>query len=332
MPTTIRLAAAFVLLALSSQMAAAQVLFQSWVSRNGSGTDCSEPLPCSNFAAAHNATHPGGQISCVDSGDYGPVMITKAITINCTGVHANVSTSDCSAPVGVCNSINIAAGANDTVRLEGLIFEQPFGANAAIRFVSGAALHVRNVSIDGYTCCNGGVGVGGIGILFTPANGVAAKLFVEDTRIGDSGFPGAGGGIVIQPTGTGSARVGLHRVVIENNTYGVFANGTGSTGVIAVQIRDSLVTGSKFNGISAFTSAGHSTTSITVDHTASTLNGADGILSQGANAFVFLKGSTVMSNTTGLNSVSGGAIFSYQDNALTGNVTDGAPTAVLAVR
>src|SRR3954468_2300820 len=108
----------------------------------------------------------------------------------------------------------------------------------------------------------------------------------------------------------GSARVELHRTVLENNTYGLFANGTGSTGLIAVQVRDSVVTGSAFNGISAFTSAGQSTTSITVDHTASTLNGSNGILAQGANAFVLLKDATVMSNGTGLSAVSGGNIFS----------------------
>jgi hypothetical protein len=33
-----------------------------------------------------------------------------------------------------------------------------------------------------------------------------------------------------------------------------------------------------------------------------------------------------------LNAVGGGAIFSYQNNRLTGNVTDGAPNAVLAVK
>jgi hypothetical protein len=59
------------------------------------------------------------------------------------------------------------------------------------------------------------------------------------------------------------------------------------------------------------------------------LNGANGVLSQGGNAFVFLKESTVMSNVTGLSTVSGGSILSYQNNGLTGNVTDGAPTAKL---
>jgi hypothetical protein len=39
-----------------------------------------------------------------------------------------------------------------------------------------------------------------------------------------------------------------------------------------------------------------------------------------------------MSNVTGLSVASGGNIFSYQDNQLTGNVSDGAATAVLTVK
>jgi hypothetical protein len=84
-------------------------------------------------------------------------------------------------------------------------------------------------------------------------------------------------------------------------------------------------------GIGAYTSAGHSTVSMTVDHSSSLLNGGNGILAQGSPAFIFLANSTVMSNVTGLNP-SGGTIVSYQDNHLTGNVTDGAPTTVLALK
>src|SRR5262249_15387695 len=176
------------------------------------------------------------------------------------------------------------------------------------------------------------VGTGGgpgTGIRFAPPNGVTASLHVTDSIIEGNGLPASGGGIIIQPAGSGSARVVVEHSRVENNTYGIFANGTGSTGVISVQVRDSVVSNSKFSGIAAFTSAGQSITSVVVDHSSSLLNGANGILSQGAGGFVFLKDSTIMSNVTGLSAVSGGEIFSYQNNGLTGNVTDGAPTNVL---
>ena len=124
----------------------------------------------------------------------------------------------------------------------------------------------------------------------------------------------------------------FERTRIENNTYGFFAVGTGSTGLIVGQIRDSVVSDNTFDGIFALTSAGHSTTSITVERSSSILNGGNGILAQGSPAYVLLADSTVISNGTGLNAVSGGNIFSYQDNELSGNVVDGAPTATLTVK
>src|SRR5262249_38242712 len=153
-----------------------------------------------------------------------------------------------------------------------------------------------------------------------------ASLHVTDSVISGNGLATSGGGIIIQPAGSGSARVVIERTRVENNTYGIFANGTGSTGIISVQVRDSVVSNSKFSGISAFTAAGQSVTSIVVDRSSSLLSGANGIMAQGTGGFVFLRDSTVMSNVTGLSAVSGGAILSYQNNALTGNVTDGAPT------
>jgi hypothetical protein len=84
--------------------------------------------------------------------------------------------------------------------------------------------------------------------------------------------------------------------------------------------------------ISAFAAAGKSLTSVAVDHSSSLLNGGNGILAQGSTGFVILTDSTVISNQTGLKSVNGGSIFSYGNNRLNGNVSDGAATGVLAVK
>jgi hypothetical protein len=40
----------------------------SYVSANGSGTDCSRTIPCTNFQVGHDATLGGGEIACPDSG------------------------------------------------------------------------------------------------------------------------------------------------------------------------------------------------------------------------------------------------------------------------
>jgi hypothetical protein len=301
---------------------------RSWVSGTGSGTDCSRTAPCATFQIAHDATTAGGEINCVDAGDFTaifstplvitstPLVITKSITIDCGGtlggqVYGNIQVN----------------GAGIVVRLRNLSL-QGLGVglgSVAIDFINGGALYVENCTI---TSWQNGVSRG---ITFAPPDGVTARLYVTDSFIVNNGNGATGGGIAIQPSGSGSARVTVEHTRIEGNTYGIFAVGTGSTGVIIVHVRDSVVSNNVVDGIGAYTSAGHSTVSMTVDRSSSLLNGGNGILAQGSPAFVFLANSTVMSNVTGLNA-SGGTIVSYQNNQLTGNVTDGAPNAVLSMK
>jgi hypothetical protein len=249
------------------------------------------------------------------------VTITKSITIECSN--------------SIIWGINIS-GFGITVTLRNLVlngFQNGNTGGVGINFANGNALIVDHCTIENFdTNTTLNVGGPGIGIKIAPPDGTPMSVHILDSVISGNGLSQSGGGIVVQPTGTGSARVLIERSKVVNNTYGIFANGTGSTGLVSVQVHDTVVSNSKFSGISSFASAGHSIVSIVVDHSSSLLNGANGILSQGGNAFVFLSESTVMSNVTGLNPVSGGAIFSYQNNRLTGNVTDGAPTAVLTVK
>jgi hypothetical protein len=153
---------------------------------------------------------------------------------------------------------------------------------------------------------------------------------VSDSVIENNGLAAGGGGIFIQPAGSGSARVVIERTRVENNFQGILADGTGSTGFILVQVRDSIVAGNRGHGIAAISNAGASLTAMVVDRTSSLINGASGIFSQGAT--VHIGNSTVTGNNTGFNAGSGGQILSYQNNQTSGNFTDGAPTGVLTLR
>jgi hypothetical protein len=292
----------------------------TYVSRTGSGTVCDRATPCLDLATAHAATSSGGSVTCIDGGpgSLGPLTITKSITIECPGTVYSI----------------VVGGIGITVRLRHMTVSSlgaPGGPGIGIDFQEGAALLVEDCIIQNYTPATTVAGPG-IGIRFAPPNSETASLHVTDSIISGNGLAASGGGIIVQPAGSGSARVVIERTQVENNTYGIFANGTGSTGLISVQVRDSVVSNSAFSGITSFASAGHSIVSTVVDRSSSLLNGANGILAQGGNAFVFLSESTAMSNVTGLNPASGGAIFSYQNNRLTGNVTDGAATGVLTLK
>jgi hypothetical protein len=319
--TIVRLAAGAVLILAWPALAAPR----TWVASFGSGATCSRSAPCADFQTAYNATDAGGEINCLDSGGdntFGGFTIRKSITIDCAGTASPGKSSGdilIDAPGIVVTLRNLAITTRDDLN----------GSGLGVWFLTGNALHVENCRIANFKL---GAAGNAIGIKFAPGAGVTGALFVSDTIFTDNGLLGSGGGIIIQPAGSGSARVMLNRVRMENNTYGIFANGTGSTGLVVMQVRDSLVTGSGFHGISAFTAAGHSTVSITVDHTSSIISNQGGILAQGAGAFVIVGNSTVLSNGTGLLTADGGSIFTYQNNQLSGNLSDGAATGALTMR
>jgi hypothetical protein len=287
------------------------------VSSGGGGAVCSRALPCAFLPNAYDVTDPGGEIDCLDNLDATTVVITKSITIDCSGTNGGVI------PL---NNFGILVDApGSLVTLRGLTVNGFGGGTGGVILKSGT-LRLENCRI---IANNTGAAAG---ISVTPQSGGTANLHVIDSIIEGNGAATSGGGIIVQPSGTGSARVVIERSRVANNTYGIFANGMGSTGTISVQIRDSVAAGNAFNGISAFTAAGKSIASITVDRSSSLLNGADGILAQGALAFVMLGASTVSSNQTGLHVLNNGNILSFADNKVAGNVADGAPTGMLTTK
>ena len=81
-------AALAALLALLPAAPAHALPVKTFVSSTGSGTTCSFAAPCADFQTAHDATSPGGQIACLDSGHFVGANITKTITIDCAGTSA----------------------------------------------------------------------------------------------------------------------------------------------------------------------------------------------------------------------------------------------------
>src|SRR6267142_1594401 len=64
---------------------------RTWVSSTGSDANpCSRSSACATFQGAHDKTAAGGEINCVDAGDYGTVNITKAMTIDCSGTLGSI--------------------------------------------------------------------------------------------------------------------------------------------------------------------------------------------------------------------------------------------------
>src|SRR5215471_5711333 len=81
------------MLALLPATPASAVNTKSWVASTGSdANDCSLAHPCATFAHAMTATSAGGEVNVVNGGDFGPLVISKAIHIANDGAGTATST------------------------------------------------------------------------------------------------------------------------------------------------------------------------------------------------------------------------------------------------
>ena len=123
---------------------------RTWVSGVGDDANpCSRTAPCKTFAGAISKTAAGGEIDALDPGGFGGLTITKAITIDGGGGQV------ASVLVSGTNGINVNAGPTDVVTLRNLGINGIEGTGSGglngISYQSGAALHVENCNIFGFT-------------------------------------------------------------------------------------------------------------------------------------------------------------------------------------
>jgi hypothetical protein len=285
---------------------------RTWVSGVGNDANpCSRTAPCKTFAGAISKTAAGGEINALDPGGYGAVTITKSITID--GGGGQVASTLAAGTNGIAIS---AAGATvilRNLRINGVVGTPSPGLNG-IQFTSGAALHVENCVIFGFS-------QNAININLSSAS--ATLVFVTDTTVANSA-----GGIAAKTTGSGKVSVSVTRsTLIKNSGFGMRVDGTGGAGSILGSITDSLVAGNG-TGLSAISGA---TGSVGIRLFRSSLenNVGAGAVSNGTAgqpvAIVF-SNSQITGNTPGLSSVGGGLLITLQNNELIGNFPDGAFT------
>jgi hypothetical protein len=289
-----------------------------WLSGTGvdSGT-CPRQSPCHTLTYAHGQVAPGGEISIMDPGGYGTVVITKAVSI--------VSDSG-SGEAGVANfsgdMITVNAGASDVVILRGLVIDGLNSAANGIKFNSGAALHVQNSLIKNVR------GSGGVGINFTPSG--SSDLMVTDTTVvNNNGVNGIG--ILVNPTGAGLVRATFNRVTAEQNGDGIKVDASSSTGTIRTTVRDSVVSTNAGSGVWTRSPGSAAATTFVVNSSVNQ-NALVGITADSPNANVAVMGSTIQGNMIGISAPGGGRLYTYKNNALNFNFSsDGAFPNVLTL-
>jgi hypothetical protein len=122
---------------------------QTFVSGVGSDSNpCTITQPCQHFQAAVNATAAGGEVDALDPADYGPFIISHAITI--AGEGWSYVAPPATGP-GNPTAITINAGAGDTIKIRGVLldgFDVP--ASIGIVFNSGGRLEITDSVVGNF--------------------------------------------------------------------------------------------------------------------------------------------------------------------------------------
>jgi hypothetical protein len=310
--SSLRLAASLLAFGLCIAPAHAQ-LARSFVSaaigNDANAPNCNRTTPCRTFQVAANNTLANGEVTVLDPGSYGAVTITQNISIINDGV-GEAGTLVSGGNTGV--TVNAPGAA---VTLRGLTIKGiGFGGGNGIIVRAAAAVHVENCTIrnlDG----NGG----GNGIVVNP-NNTAVDLEVTNTVISDNVLSG----ILIVPAGAPQITAVLDHVGLYDNAFGVDANGSnGSGGFIRVVVNESVASKNSTAFLAQSATNLTTPTLVFVNRSVASFNGT-GILATGPQANGVANGSTFVDNTANAwLGTSTGFIFTYGNNALFGNASNG---------
>jgi hypothetical protein len=271
---------------------------------------CTATSPCLTLAHAASVVNDPGTIILSPGrllpGDF---KITTSLTVICASRGCIIDGSASEAAVGI-----DALGKN--VALIGLTLAG-YGVGQTGIFVNNVnRLVVKGVGISDFYD----------GIYFSPKDAsVGGHLFVQDSEIQNSGFHG----VLIEPVFANPASAVFSRTRIHHSMAGIFANSdaTGTAGNVSVVFTDGVIQFQSNNSIIANGNAAGSSSLVLIDRSDIGYSNGNCILANAATALVTLTKTMVTQCATGLNPSAGGSIYTYQDNAIHFNATDGpAPT------
>ena len=292
---------------------------RTWVSGVGDDVNpCSRTAPCKTWAGAISKTAISGVINCLDSGGFGPVTITKSITIDC---RSTIGSGLAASTYGI--NIN---GANVDVVLRGIDVDGSPDSSpgvTGIRFLQGRSLVIDDVLIRDFK----GASPNGNGVMIIHSSGIA-NIQITNSTISGNGNAVDGSGVQVAPMLAAGARVNISNSIITGNVLGVRADTSNTTGAIDMSISDTTVSNSARNGVVARQVSGP--VQIMLDGVKVT--GSDQGVRATGGGIIRMGNSVVTGNGTGFSISSGGQILSYGDNKTHGNTVDGAPTGNIPLR
>jgi hypothetical protein len=271
---------------------------------SGVGDDanpCSRTAPCKTFAGAISKTSAGGEIDALDPGEFGALIITKAITID--GGSGQVASILASSG----NGILITAQVTEVVTIRNLSIQGVGSGSFGIVFDTGKALHIEHCVIAQFVQT---------GIYLGPTS-IGSQVFVSDTISRDNGAEG-----LYALAATGFLKVAIDNSRFENNVNGVLA-----ADYSKVSVRNSAASGNSLAGFIAQPNMGGASLSI---FNSTSANNLVGVQSGGLSAAsVRISGLTLFSNANGFVEGPNGTIGSFGDNYNSGS---GAPNLMVGLQ
>lgn len=281
----------FAVVVLTSTLLRAQAP-RTWVSGDGNDSNpCSQTSACRTLGNALTQTAPGGEIDVRGAGDFGPAIITGAITIDGKGPLASILAVNG-------NGIVVKAGPTDVVVLRNLSLNGLGTGTNGIRFLSGRILVIENCEIAGFA--NNGVDV---------ALNSNASVYITNTTVKNIGQVG------IRATTTS----GIVATVIAGSKV-MFSNiGLEAAERTRVTLDHSSIEYSAAVGVKADSASADAI--VTVKDSDLCFNGS-GVQAGPGAATIFVGSSRLAFNTTAFG-LSGGLNFSFGNNEIHSNSSDG---------
>jgi hypothetical protein len=167
--------------------------------------------PCRTFQHAHDTAPANSEIEVIDPAGYGPLNITKGISIQGHGFAGIFQGA------GGTNAITVNVNTSDPVTLNGLLIDGGGAAgNFGIRILAGTSVQILNSAIRHFF----------FGIYDQTTTN--SNLLVEDTLVSDNGSTA----IEVNPSG-GTISATLNRITANNNQIGAATIGSNANMTIA---------------------------------------------------------------------------------------------------
>jgi hypothetical protein len=217
---------------------------RTFVSAAGNDANiCTATSPCRTFQRAHDVGATGAEIEVIDPAGYGPLIISKSVSIQGHGVAGITQTSS----NGV--AVSIQGGSTAVVVLRGLVIEGGGLGFRGIHFQSGGSLDISDTIVHHFA---------GDGIIVAPTTD--SKVSIRDTVANGNG----GSGIYFFPQGS-LVSGAITRTVADNNNYGVYLSANATPFGLRVVAIDSEASNNATSGFFAGSTQGNNAAQLTLD-------------------------------------------------------------------